>query len=188
MPAPAPPILPIATAEAASPSVGPGSQYTTTQAGNLACYTSLTVGGNGNTVTVNPGTYVITGNLTFDNGTIAGGNGVTFYITNSGQVSFQNGATFNFTAPTSGDLNGILFYQDRSDTMAATLVGGASATMQGILYFPNAALNFSNGSSTTFYTPIIAASLTMTGGTNLTDLDYTTKNTSTPLTTPRLVE
>lgn len=168
--------------------VGPGSKYSTTQSGNLVCYTSLTVGGNGNTVTVNPGTYVITGNLTFGNGTIAGGNGVTFYITNSGQVNFNNGAAFNFTAPTSGTFNGILFYQDRSDTKSATLLGGTNATMQGILYFPNAALNFSNGSATTFYTPIIAASLTMTGGTTFTDLDYTTKNTSTPLTSPRLVE
>jgi len=168
--------------------VGPGSNYSTTQSGNLVCYTSLTVGGNGNTVTVNPGIYVITGSLNFGNGTILGGNGVTFYITNSGQVTFNNGAAFNFTAPTSGTFNGILFYQDRSDTQTATLLGGTNATMQGILYFPDAALNFSNGSATTFYTPIIAASLTMTGGTTFTDDDYATKNSSSPLTSPRLVE
>ncbi len=169
-------------------SVGPGSKYSTTQNGNLVCYTSLTIGGNGNTVTVNPGTYVITGALNFGNGTISGGNGVTFYITNSGQVTFSQGASFNFTAPTSGTFNGILFYQDRSDTQSATLLGGTNATMQGILYFPDAALNFSNGSAATFYTPIIAASLTMTGGTTFTDDDYSTKNSSSPLTSPRLVE
>jgi Flp pilus assembly protein TadG len=168
--------------------VGPGSSHSTTQNGNLVCYTSLTLGGNGNTVTVNPGIYVITGTLSLTSGTVRGGNGVTFYLVGSGSVNLANGTTFNFTAPTSGTYDGILFYQDRADTQTATIEGGATSTMQGILYFPKAALTLGNGSATTFYTPIIAASLTMYGGANFTDDDYSTVNPSSPLTSPRLVE
>jgi Flp pilus assembly protein TadG len=169
-------------------SVGPGSNHSTTQNGNLVCYNSLTLGGNGNTVTVNPGIYVITGSLSLSSGTVKGGTGVTFYLVGSGSVSLAQGTTFNFTAPTSGTYNGILFYQNRADTQAATIEGGASSTMQGILYFPNAALTLGNGSAVTFYTPIIAATLTMYGGSNFTDDDYSTVNSASPLTSPRLVE
>jgi hypothetical protein len=168
--------------------VGPGSKYSTTQNGNLVCYSSLTLGGNGNTVTVNPGIYVITGSLSLSSGTVKGGDGVMFYLVGSGSVSLAQGTTFNFTAPTSGTYNGILFYQDRADTASASIEGGASSTMQGILYFPDAQLTLGNGSATTFYTPIIAASLIMNGGAQFTDDDYSTVNSSSPLTSPRLVE
>jgi len=113
---------------------------------------------------------------------------VTFYLVGSGSVNLAQGTTFNFTAPTSGTYNGILFYQDRADTQAATIEGGANSTMKGILYFPNAALTLGNGSSVTFYTPIIAATLTMYGGADFTDDDYSTLNSASPLTSPRLVE
>ncbi len=169
-------------------SVGPGSSHSTTQNGNLVCYTSLTLGANGNTVTANPGIYVITGSLQFSSGTINGGDGVMFYLVGSGAVSFGNGATFNFTAPTSGAYSGVLFYQDRADTQAATIEGGASSTMQGILYFPNAALTLGNGSSSTFTTPIIAATLTFYGGSKFQDNDYSAVNTSSVLSSPRLAE
>jgi hypothetical protein len=132
--------------------IGPGSAYSTTQNSNLVCYTSLSLGSNGDSVTLNPGIYVITGQLTFASGTTKGGNGVTFYLTGNGSVNIANGATTNFIAPTSGTYNGILFYQDRSDTNAASVEGGANSTLDGILYFPAAALTLGNGSTATIYT------------------------------------
>jgi Flp pilus assembly protein TadG len=169
-------------------SVGPGSTYSTTQNGNTVCYTSLSLGINNDTVTVNPGIYVITGAMTFASGTVAGGAGVTFYLTGSASLSIGNGATFTLSAPTSGTYNGILFYQDRADTTAASIQGGATSVLKGILYFPNAALSIGNGTSSTFYTPIIANSLTIVGGSTVTDNDYSTVNPSTPLTSPRIVD
>lgn len=168
-------------------SVGPGSAYSTTQSGNLVCYSSLTLGVNADTVTLNPGIYVITGAMTFASGTVLGGTGVTFYLTGSGSLNIGNGATFNLSAPTSGTYDGILFYQDRADTATAAIQGGATSVLNGILYFPDAALSIGNGTSSTFATPIIANSLTIVGGSTFTDNDYSSVNSSSPLTSPKLV-
>ncbi len=169
-------------------SVGPGSTYSTTQNGNTVCYTSLTLGVNGDTVTLNPGIYVITGALTFASGTVLGGSGVTFYLVGLGQVNIGNGATLNFSAPTSGTYDGILFYQDRSDILPAIIEGGSSSSLQGILYFPSASLLIGNGSTSTVSTPIIASTITMVGGSKLIDNDYSTINSTSPLTVAKLVE
>lgn len=169
-------------------SVGPGSANSTTQNGNTVCYTSLTLGVNADTVTVNPGIYVITGPLTFASGTTLGGSGVTFYLTGTGQVNIGNGATFNFSAPTSGTYNGILFYQNRSDVLPATIEGGANSTINGILYLPGALLTIGNGSTSAVNAQIVAASVAMVGGSKLTVNDYSSINLSSPLTMAKLVE
>jgi hypothetical protein len=165
-------------------SVGPGSTYSTTQGSNLVCYTSLTIGSNNDTVDLLPGIYVITGALTFDSGTQTGGTGVTFYLVGSGSVNIGNGATLKLSAPTSGTYSGVLFYQDRSDTNAAAIEGGASSTMNGLLYFPDATLTVGNGTTTTVSAPIIAENLALMGGSTFTDTQYL----NTPITTPKLTE
>jgi hypothetical protein len=168
--------------------VGPGSPFSTTQNGNTVCYNSLTLGSNGDTVTLNPGIYVITGPLTFASGTTLGGQGVTFYLTGGGSVNIGNGANLNFSAPTSGSYNGILFYQDRFDTSSASVQGGATSTLNGILYFPDAALTIGNGATSTISASIIAGSLSIVGGSNVQEINYSTINPSSPLTAARLVE
>ena len=72
-------------------SVGPGAPFTTTQAGGIVCYTSLTLGQGSDAVNLNPGIYIIKGGaLDFkagaNNASNTGGNGVFFYL--------MNGATF----------------------------------------------------------------------------------------------
>jgi hypothetical protein len=111
---------------------------------------------------------------------------VTFYFPPGGSLSISNGITFTLTAPTSGTYNGILFYQNRSNSNAATLEGGASATLTGILYFPDANLTLENGTSTSSYASIIAGSLTFAGG--ATFKNYASVNASTPLNAAKLVE
>jgi hypothetical protein len=153
------------------------------------CYTSLTLGDNGFKATLNPGIYVITGGLTFSgSGTTYGGTGVTFYLPGTSALNMANGAVFNLSAPTSGTYNGILFYQDRSNTQAASMQGGATSVLQGIVYLPSANLTMGNGSAFTYYSPVIAQTLTMYGGSTFTDDDYNTLNVGSPLTYPRLVE
>jgi Flp pilus assembly protein TadG len=164
--------------------VGPGSTYSTTQTGNLVCYSSLTLGSNNDTVTLNPGVYVITGALTFASGTTLGGNGVTFYLTGSGSVTIANNATPNLTAPTSGAYSGVLMYQDRSDTHAAQIEGGASSVLNGALYFPDAPLTVGNGTTTTISAPVVASTLTIVGGSNISETAYA----SSPISTAVLVE
>jgi Flp pilus assembly protein TadG len=156
--------------------VGPGSAYGTTQGTNTICYNSLTVNGNGDTVTLNPGIYVINGGeLHFESGTNGGGNGVLFYLTGNANLVIDNGANVNLvaggntesgggTAPSTGAYNGILIYQDANDSKTISIQGGSSAFFSGGIYAPSAAISLGNGSGTTVNADIVAQSLTMNGG------------------------
>jgi Flp pilus assembly protein TadG len=177
--------------------VGPNSSYGTTQSGNTVCYTAMTVGGNGMTITLNPGIYVINGGeLHFEAGTQLGGDGVFFYLENGASLVIDNGANVNLvsggasengggTAPsvgTSGAYNGILFYQAASDTNALSVQGGSSMYLNGAFYAPGAAIDLGNGSGSTVMADVVGASLTMNGGGTLTvspNANLGTYNTST---------
>jgi hypothetical protein len=166
----------------ASYTVGPGSSYGTTQGGNTICYNNLSVGVNSDTVTLKPGIYVINGGyLTFGSGTQKGGDGVFFYLENGASLTIDNSANVNLSAPTSGTYSGVLFYQQASDTQALSIAGGSSAVMNGAIYAPGAAVNMSNGSSSSITATVVAQTLYLSGGgtlnatagTNLGTLDIT---------------
>jgi Flp pilus assembly protein TadG len=167
----------------------PGGSYGTftfgpASAGSVICYQALTVGANGSTCTLSPGTYVITtGQLHFESGANGhsnlGGNGVFFYLTGTASLAIDNGANVNLvaggstlngggTAPTVGSYNGILVYQNASDTSGISVQGGSTTYMNGALYAPTADITLSNGTSTNIMGGIAAASLTLTGGSSFT--------------------
>ncbi len=74
------------------------------------------------------------------------------------------GTAANLTAPSSGDWQGILFYQDRNDTTMSSLVGGSLQSLNGALYFPAAHLSYTGGSSSNATaTTIISDTLEMNG-------------------------
>jgi hypothetical protein len=96
--------------------------------------------------------------------------GVTFYMTGSGSVSVDGTATVQLSAPNSGTYEGMLFYQDPSDTASASLSGNDTSVYQGALYFPTAQLTFGGNNSTTgtfnggaAYTLIVSSWLTLAG-------------------------
>lgn len=98
------------------------------------------------TVVMNAGLYVITGNLDAGGVTLQGSD-VTFYITGNGKLTL-NGATLNLSAPATGPYAGVLMYQAASDTHLADLTGascgGCSSTINGLLYFPTARVNYNH--------------------------------------------
>lgn len=155
----------------ASFSVGPGAptQYTTTQNGNLVCYSALTVGSNGQAVNLNAGTYVINGGeLHFESGSggvsNTGGSGVFFYLANGANLVIDNGANTNLTAPSSGTYSGVLFYQPSTDTSTVSVQGGSTSVFNGAILAPGAPVNLANGTGTTITADIVAQTLTMAGG------------------------
>ena len=151
-------------------SVGPGSGNGTTQnGGTTICYNSLTVGSNGDAVTLTSGIYVINGGeLHFlsgaNNASNKGGNGVFFYLVGNASLVIDNGANVNLTASTSGTYAGILVYQVASDTNALSVQGGSNTSFNGAIYAPGAAVTLGNGSNSTIDANIAAQSLTMNGG------------------------
>jgi hypothetical protein len=146
-----------------------------------------------------PGMYVINGGGVTLNGSTMycvgtgacnGGGGVTFYLTgtNSNYQGFiiGNGSTANLTAPTTGDLSGILVYSDPGITAPTTSMstcnsyvppgygglpagsssfcGGASSTLNGIFYLPNTTMAFTNGTGSGGKISLVVKDVVFNGG------------------------
>jgi Flp pilus assembly protein TadG len=133
-------------------------------------------------VNFNAGTYVLAGGgLTANGGPVMTGTGITFYnTTGTGgykAITLTGGSTSNFSAPTSGSLTGILFFQDRSIPSGAagsTVSGSSSSTFDGALYFPTTTLTYSGSSSLNGYNIVVADKVALSGsstiGTNYSSL------------------
>ncbi|WP_373460340.1 pilus assembly protein TadG-related protein [Pseudokordiimonas caeni] len=116
----------------------------------------------GTDVTFEPGVYHLytTGNQAADFIANAGaemfGEGVTIILSSQGSyktgaVTINGGATIDLTAPTSGDWNSILFFQDRYNNDPNSLLkfnGGATMNLNGAIYAPSAKVSFTGGAST----------------------------------------
>jgi hypothetical protein len=121
------------------------------------------------------GDYIILGGgLNFAGGTTSTGSGVMFYLTGNttypyASVNMSNGANVTLSAPTSGTYLGVLFFQNRAITSSsnATFTGGANMLLTGSLYFPTTDVAFSNGTSTTAYTAIVAYEVSIAGGASI---------------------
>ncbi len=127
-------------------------------------------------VTFNPGVYYLVGGGLQSGAGYSSfiGTGVTFYNTYNGTYPYApiviggNGPLFQLSAPTSGPLKGILFFQDRTATGSANIFGGgtvAQIRMSGVLYFKTTAVTFNGGSAVLGapYTTIVANNVTFNG-------------------------
>jgi Flp pilus assembly protein TadG len=138
---------------------------------------------NGNTVTFNPGLYIIDGGgIKITGGTVSG-SGVTFYLTgNTGSGSSPatysgvtiNGGTVNLTSPCSssgGSIEGMLFFQDRAmsptSSNASTINGNAGSTFSGAIYFPTTSLSYAGTTGANMFTLLVSDMLTFTGNSNV---------------------
>jgi len=126
-----------------------------------------------------PGMYFVDGgSMTFASGMTFVGTGVTFFLVGSGtpaSLQIGNGVTVDLAAPTSGDYQGMLFFQKHAIPPAARtpsatnrLQGGANMKLVGTLYFRDSAVQIDNGTSTTSAFALIANTLNFQGGTSVT--------------------
>jgi hypothetical protein len=133
----------------------------------------------GSTVTFTAGTYILLGGgLTIHGGSTVTGIGVTFYNTYNGgnpnnykPVSISS-STVTLSAPTTGALSGILFFQDRTAKASGqeSFTGGSNTNLSGTLYFPvsNTQVVFSGGSGgASSSTTIVAYNVTFSGASYL---------------------
>jgi len=130
------------------------------------------IGGNAQAnITFNPGVYILAGGgFSFNGGATLSGTGVMFYNTSPlgstkacGQVWMAGNSTINLTAPTTGPLAGILFFQDRTCATAAYALGTNGQGYTGALYFPAANLYYGGTSSAAAYSIVVADTLTFQG-------------------------
>jgi len=151
-------------------STGPCLTYSGQATLNPGTYCSQ-ISINTGSLTFNPGIYIlqggidIGGNATVTNNTTGGdgSGGVTFYVT-GGSVNLHGTNNVTLNGPLSGTYKGILFWQESSDTNAATLKGGSTMFLNGVLYFPTAALTFNGGTSANATkTTIVSDTLSLVG-------------------------
>ena len=128
-----------------------------------------------------PGIYVLAGGgLSLGSQAQIDGTGVAFYLTSStgwgcpmaypaGGMDFTGGPIANFSAPTSGPLCGMLFFQDRTISLGTTIkiVGSATSTFDGAIYFKKSTLEMAGNNSTNGYMVIVANIIKINGATKL---------------------
>jgi hypothetical protein len=136
---------------------------------NSGTYCALTI--KGGTVTLNAGTYIMaTGNFKVS-GTDAGApvnatSGVTIFFPSSnttGVLSVTGGAGLNLNAPQDGGSTDGIAVWAAANPAPATNWTGSLVTINGVLYMPHTALNFTGGGTAVNET-IICDTLTTTGG------------------------
>ena len=150
----------------------------------------------GSTVTFSPGLYVLNGGgLSVSGNSTLNGTGVTFYNTASGSnaykpVSISGGTIGTLSAPTSGPMEAMLFFQDRAirSSQTNTISGGSTLNLAGAVYFLTTPLNFSgNSSGDAAYTILVASLITFTGASRL-NADYGSLQNGDPITRVALAE
>lgn len=88
------------------------------------------------TVNLQPGVYVLEGDLKVNANALITGSGVTIYLKGGSSVSMNGNGTVNLSAPTTGDYAGILFFGDRTVSASSTFNGTAQSSLVGALYLP----------------------------------------------------
>lgn len=153
--------------------------------------------GNGVTVTMSPGVYVINGSsggeFSVSGGSKLSGTGVTIVLTGSGSnyatVSISNGARVTLSAPTTGATAGLVFFADPNSPSSpgSSFAGGSEMTLTGALYFPSQTVSYSNAASTSSTcTQLVAWHVSFVGGSAF-DSTCASAGTSTIGATPSLL-
>jgi hypothetical protein len=133
----------------------------------------ISLAGSGSVI-FDAGTFILLGGgLSVSGATNITGTGVTFYNTQGsgytyGPISISGANNSTLTAPTTGSLAGILFFQDRTiaSPAASSVTGATNANFVGALYFPTSALTYS-GASNGQYTILVSKTLTINGAANV---------------------
>jgi len=150
----------------------------------------------GGNVTLSGTYYLVGGGLTVSPTTTVTGTGVTFYNT-AGQgysyapINLSGAPGTNISAPTTGNLAGILIFQDRSignDPQANVVDGSNGQIYTGALYFPTTTLQYRGTPIVNPYELLIAWKLQFQGFTTLANHYDTLQNGGSPVHNATLVE
>jgi hypothetical protein len=93
------------------------------------------------------GTYVLQKGISVaESASISATGPVALYVT-GGNVSLAGSTGVNLSPPTSGAYQGIFIWQPSSNAFPATIVGGATQGLAGLVYMPTAQLTYTGNSS-----------------------------------------
>jgi len=179
--------LSISTVEGSTNMTCPNSTATTYGSGGTTYHISPGVfcGGftvtNGVTVDMSPGVYyIVGGQFNMSGGTTVNASGVTIVLTGNASAGYataniQGGANLNLTAPTTGPTAGIAMWADPNSPISGNPLtsyvgGGGTMVVNGALYFPTQAVNFTNDASNgSSCTQLVAYNVTFSSGAHFTN-------------------
>ncbi len=116
--------------------------------------------------TLNPGTYCISGTFKLNANDELSGTGVTIFM-QSGGISWNGGAKIKLSAPTSGDLAGMLIYAPMSNSSTMRFNGNGSSTLTGTIFMPAAPIIYNGtGNVNPSHIQIIGYTVELTGASN----------------------
>ncbi len=119
-----------------------------------------------NTVHFEPGVYIIeAGAFRTNANAVITGEGVTIYLADGVDTSFNGSAEINLSAPTSGDYAGVLFFGARDSSGTEHKFNGtADSALTGALYFPADSVEYQgNFSGENGCTQVVANTVAWTG-------------------------
>ncbi len=142
----------------------------------------------GAAVTLNPGIYVFKdGPLDVSGGATLKGANVGLYLSGKGAVlRFDADTKIDLTAPQSGVLAGILFYEDRNSPVNQKheILSNDAKVLLGTLYFPQGELNVGANkpvAAESAYTIVVARRFTLSAGpTMVMNAKYSSTNIPVP--------
>ena len=130
---------------------------------NAGCYQNLNLNA---PTTMNPGTYVISGNINLNSGYTLTGSGVTIYVPSGGNGPNFDSGTVNLSPPTPGpnpNAAGVLYYQVPSNSSSINF-NGPNVKVSGLLYAPGStSVNFDGQSGQ--YAVFVFGSANLNGNT-----------------------
>ena len=131
-------------------------------------YTSFPPSG---VTTLSPGTYCVHGSFKMNSTDTLSGTGVTI-VMESGGIDWNGGAKIDLSAPTSGDLAGLLIYAPMSNTSTMKFNGNAESILTGTIFMPAAPLVYNGtGNLNPSHVQIIAYTVELNGS-NTTNVVY----------------
>jgi hypothetical protein len=127
----------------------------------------ISITGSG-TITMQSGRYIMNGGGFSSAGSASlSGSHVMIYNTATagytiGAVKIAGSGTLNLSAPDTGIYEGVLIFQDRTQSTGGQVSGSNSSVVTGALYFRDANLTYT-GTTSSQYTALVADTITMVG-------------------------
>jgi hypothetical protein len=120
---------------------------------NAGCYQNLNLNA---PTTLNPGVYVISGNMNLNSGYTITGTGVTIYVPSGGNPPNFDGGTVNLSPPTTGNYANVLYYQVPTNTSSINF-NGPNVKMSGLIYAPGSNSGNFDGANGNYVTLVLGS-------------------------------
>lgn len=173
------------TPPATTPDIGPSATEGTIDPG---IYTDIIVG-DGKQLNLNPGVYVVTGNMRANTQGVIQGNGVMVYFTQTASLEIGNQEALSLTAPPTGSYKGLVLWFDPLNASVIDLRAGGGLSLTGTLYAPGARLDLHGDPATkVLNSSIIVKSLIMRGNGDVNVVYNSDENPQPPVTVKTTVK